>query len=417
MLLGPDGLPVPMFSAFAHSLRNNAKNTLDSYCRHLAEFLDYLIEISTLYEGPMSKLQLSEAIEAYGDYLVLGENARQSIARAVASRLPSCMNSPASLFPKKAAIRRFLRFLQAVRREMEELGRLDPHHFSTRSPHLLAGLGERREINAFEIRAMQANSMFAGVLAGGPKFIDCVVMNGGGEEIPYERNREFPHDKVMDLIRAMPSYRDKALYSLLAASGARTHEALQLLWDDIDVAAGAVTFVNPRVRIGHASYQSLSVEERARLSWKGRDAPVTLLLEPFASAFFQSLQAYLNYEYIAHGKHDFVFQYLTGERRGQPYYLSAASTRVDLFHRICNHIGVNLPQGTANHSLRHMYANHLLNDYHWAEEKFGLPLAEVQQLMGHAVMKSTRKYARHDEERLKKKIQFANEQVYGHKAP
>ena len=58
-LLGPDGLPVAAFAAFAYSLRKDPKNTRDSYCRHLAEFFDYLIEVAALFasDRQLSKLE------------------------------------------------------------------------------------------------------------------------------------------------------------------------------------------------------------------------------------------------------------------------------------------------------------------------------------------------------------------------
>ncbi len=65
VLLGSDGHAIPAFSAFVHTLRNDATNTLDSYARHLAEFLDYLIEVCVIHEGHITKLQLTEAMEAY----------------------------------------------------------------------------------------------------------------------------------------------------------------------------------------------------------------------------------------------------------------------------------------------------------------------------------------------------------------
>lgn len=412
VLLGPDGLPIPAFSSYAHSLRNSAQNTLDSYCRHLAEFLDYLIEVSTLYEGLMTKLQLSEAIEAYGDYLLLGVDADNSIARAVAARLPPGKNSRSSLVPKLAAVRRFLRLSEAVRRELEDLERLGLRDSISQPAPLLPELGHRRKLLPSEVCAMQANSMLAGVIAGGPKFVECVVLARGGAEILCEETREFPYDKVLDLVRAMPTYRDKALYSLLAASGSRTHEALQLLWEDIDVVRGTVTLVDPRTRIGHASYRSLSTQERARLSWKGRATQLTFLMEPYKAVFFESLQAYLDREYIAHGHHQFVFQYLAGERRGSPYFLSAASTRLEIFHRACQRIGVELPAKTAKHSLRHTYGFYVYNYCPNIDGGYGLPLPEVQQVMGHACIKSTRRYARNDENLTRLKFEYANRRIY-----
>lgn len=418
VLLGPDGRPIPAFSAYAYALRNAAKNTLDSYCRHLAEFLDYLIEVSSLHGGQLSKVQLAEAVEAYGDYLELGVDARSDVARAVAACVPPGVNSAASLVPKKAAIRRFLRLSEDVRKEMAELAKLrgNPAGPVDGDP-LLPGLGNRRELQPFEVQAMQANSMLAGVVAGGPKFIDNVVLKGGFGSIPYDQSRAFPYDKAIALIDALPTYRDKSLYALLAACGCRTHEALQILIEDLDVLEGTVKLVAPQSRLGHPSYRALSVEERARLAWKGRTTEWTLLIEPFASKFFESLKEYLDRERIAHGRHEFLFQYLTGEERGKPYFLSAAASRLEQFHRACGQIGVQLPSRTAAHSLRHMYGTYLLNYFPRANGDYGLPVPMVQQLMGHANLKSTLKYARYDQDLLKLEIQNANQVLFRHGAP
>lgn len=418
ILLGPDGRPISAFSAFAHVLRNDAKNTLDSYCRHLAYFLDYLIEVAAFHGGQLTKLQLSEAIESYADYLQLGSNAHSEVARGVAARIPPGVNSAASLVPKKAAIRRFLRLSEDIRTEMAEMARLKRGvEVSVDGDPLLPGLGSRREVRPSEIHAMQANSMLAGVIAGGPKLIDSVVIKDGIGDTPFEKSRAFPIDKVIQLIDAMPSCRDKALYALLAACGCRTHEALQLLMDDVDVLEGTVRLVDPKARIGHASYRSLSPEERALLAWKGRASQLTLLIEPFASKFFVSLKEYLDREYIAHGRHAFLFQYLIGVKRGNPYFLSAASTRLEQFHRACSQIGVELPPRTGGHSLRHMYGTYLLNYFPRANGDYGLPAQMVQQIMGHANMKSTLKYARYDQDLLKLEIQHANRFLFSNGAP
>lgn len=418
VLLGPDGQPIPAFSAFAHTLRNDATNTLGSYARHLAEFLDYLIEVCAIHEGQLSKLKLTEAMEAYVDYLQSGVDARSDIARKVAAQIPPGVNSAASLVPKVAAIRKFLRLSEDVRREMEEIAKYKGGgKVPVDGDPLLPGLGQRRELQPYEVRAMQANSMFAGVLAGGPKFIDCVVLKGSVGDIPYEQGRAFPYDKAMELIDSMPTFRDKTLYAFLAASGCRTHEALQLLSEDIDVMEGSVRLVNPNFRTGHSSYRALSAEQRESLAWKGRTTQLTLLIEPFASKFFESLKGYLDNERIAHGRHDFVFQYIAGGERGMPYFLSAAASRLESFHKVCNQIDVTLPRGTAGHSLRHMYGTYLLNYFPRASGDYGLPAPIVQQLMGHASLKSTLKYARYDQDILKLEIENANRVLFSNGVP
>lgn len=144
---------------------------------------------------------------------------------------------------------------------------------------------------------------------------------------------------------------------------------------------------------------------------------MTLLIEPFASKFFESLKAYLDRERIAHDRHQFLFQYLSGEDRGKPFFLSTAASRLEQFHKACRGIGVQLPPGTAGHSLRHMYGTYLLNYFPRANGDYGLPAPMVQQLMGHATLKSTLKYARYDQDLLKLEIQNANQVLFQHGAP
>jgi integrase len=413
-LLGPDGLPIAAFDAFAKALHKDPLNTRKAYCRHLAEFLDYLIEAyAVIGQGrTLTKLELTEAIEAYGDYLRLGVDAGNDIARAVAESLPPGANAPGSVIPKKAAVRRFLKLNDSVRKELAELARLRPSATQVAGETLLPELNARRELKPYEVRALQAHSMLAGVVADGPKFVDVVVLDDDDFETEYDERRAFPYDKVMDFIDAVPTYRDKALYSLLAASGGRTHEGLQTLVEDVDVVEGTVRLVNPKAREGHASYRALTAEQRAQLAWKGRTTQLTLLIEPFASAFFDALQKYLEREHLPHGRHDFLFQYLTPTERGAPYFLSRPSTRLELFHKVCKHVGVILPPGTGPHSLRHMYGTYALNYFPRANGEYGLPLPMVQQLLGHADPKSTLKYARYDKDLLKLEVQHANRVLF-----
>lgn len=413
-LLGPDGQPIAAFDAFAKALRKGATNTLDSYCRHLAEFLDYLIEAyAVVGQGrALTKLELTEVIEVYGDYLRLGVNANSEVARAIAAQLRPGANAATSVVPKKSAVRRFLNLSEAVRKELAELARMRPEAVPVAEDPLFPELNARRELKPYEVRALQTHSMLAGVVAEGPKFLDAVVLDEDVDIAEYDERRAFPYDKVADLIEVMPSYRDKTFYALLGACGCRTHEALQILVEDIDVVEGAVRLVDPATRPGHFSYRALSVAQRSKLAWKGRTTQHTLLIEPFASIFFESLQKYLEIEHLPHGRHDFLFQYLTPAHRGLPHFLSKPSSRLEAFHQACKRVGVALPAGTGPHSLRHMYGTYALNYFPRANGDYGLPVTMVQQLLGHADQKSTLKYARFDKDLLKLELQHANRVLF-----
>jgi integrase/recombinase XerD len=385
----------------------------------LAEFIDYLIEATVLIgeDRAITKLELTEVLEAYGDYLRLGVNATNKIASTVASVLRPGNNKVTSVTPKMAAVRRFLHLSEDVRKEMAELARIRGTITEVANQPLLPNIGNKRPLQPSEVRAMQAHSMLAGVLAGGPKLLRAVVLKEDSADVVYDEQRAFPYDKTMDLICSMPTYRDKAFYSFLAASGSRAHEGLQLLSEDVDVHDGRVRLVDPASRPGHWSYRSLTTYERDALAWKGRTSDVTLLIEPFATAFFESLHKYLELEHIAHGRHNFLFQYLKGTQRGIPYFLSAPGTRLELFHRMCKRVGVSLPKGTGAHSLRHTYGTYLLNYFPRASGDFGLPAPMVQQLMGHADIKSTLKYARFDRDLLKLETQSANQFIFQRGVP
>jgi integrase/recombinase XerD len=64
-----------------------------------------------------------------------------------------------------------------------------------------------------------------------------------------------------------------------------------------------------------------------------------------------------------------------------------------------------------------MYGTYLLNYFPRANGDYGLPAPMVQQLMGHASIKSTLKYARYDQDLLKLEIQNANRVLFSNGVP
>lgn len=414
-LLDQDGRPIRSFEAFAKTLERRSVNTRANYCRWLAEFFDYLFEASAWapagQDGRISHDILVEVIEAYDEYLIFGTDAGKEIARRVAKTLPSPRISKRSSATKHAAIRRFLKLSERVRAQMLEITEkgVSPDVVDERA--LFAGIGEKHEIPRFQRNAMVTNSMLAGVIAGGPKFIEEGILPTSVPDISYDQERAFPFDRVGDVLGKMTTYRDRALYAFCAASGCRISEALQLLWQDIDTATRTVQLVDPKSRANCRSYLGLRPEERDRLVWKGRATPITLLIDPFATMFFEALVLYLRHEYIPHGRHEFVFQYVNGASQGEPYFLAAASSRNGVLKRAIRLGGVERIEGP--HSLRHMYGTYLLNYFPRPDGTYGLPLGLVQKLMGHRQAKDTAKYARYDRDLLEAELKYANLMVFG----
>lgn len=414
-LLDQSGNPILPFDAFANSLiRKHSVNTRISYCRHLAEFFDFLYEAAgSLAEQGMTAIdseKLAEVIEAYDEYLVHGSDSGNDIARSVDRTMPSNRVSKTSSATKHAPVRKFLKLSERVRRQMLEVTQAGIKSFDVAAMPLFQGIGEVREISGYQRTAMVANSLIASVISRGPKLLEEDILPTSTPDITYNQERAFPFDKVRTCFDNLTRYRDKALYSFCAASGCRISEALQLLWDDIDTKAQTVELIDPKSRPHCLSYQVLTPVERDSLVWKGRTTAKTLLIEPFASMFFDALVAYLKTEYVPHGKHQFVFQYSVDGQRGIPYFLCSASSRNGVLRRaikLSGAIGVEGP-----HSLRHMYGTYLLNYFPRPDGTYGLPIVVVQKLMGHANLRATEKYARHDVDLIETELAYANAMVF-----
>ncbi|WP_153132304.1 tyrosine-type recombinase/integrase [Dechloromonas hortensis] len=414
-LLDPNGHPIYAFDIFAKTVQRRSVNTRANYCRWLAEFFDYLFEASVWVpagqDGNVSHDTLLEVIEAYDDYLVLGSDSGKEIACWVDGTLPSPRNSHSSSSTKHAAIRCFLKLSERVRLQMLELTKFGVSSTCIGEEKLLFGIGEKHELPNFQRRALVANSMLAGVIAGGPKLIEEGILPTTAPDLSYKHERAFPFDKLADVLVHLTTYRDKALYAFCGASGCRISEALQLLWEDVDTATQAVRLVDPKSRPNCRSYIALTSEERDRLVWKGRTTSVTLLIDPFATMFFEALASYLRHEYIPHGRHSFIFQYTRMEEQGVPYYLATASSRNGVLKRAIKLGGVQDLEGP--HSLRHMYGTYLLNYFPRPDGTFGLPIGLVQKLLGHRQVNHTAKYARYDRDLLEAELKYANMMLFG----
>lgn len=413
-LLDSGGCPIRAFDLFAKALARDSVNTRANYCRWLAEFFDYLIEASAWtpagQNGDVRRDDLVEVIESYDEYLVFGQDSGNEIARRISKTLPSPRISRSSSSTKHAAVRKFLKLSERFRAQMLELNEAGALPNKPEDGKQLFNFGSMREPSQFQRQALVANSMISGVISGGIKLIEEGILPTSVPDISYDHNRAFPFDRVKDVLSQMTCYRDKALYAFCAASGCRISEALQLLWEDIDILEQKVRLIDPKSRPYSPSYLALQPVERDRLVWKGRATSLALLIEPFATMFFDALAAYLRHEYVPHGRHKFVFQYENEGQAGCPYYLAQASSRYEVLKRAKRLAGISGVKGP--HAFRHMYGTYLLNYFPRPDGSYGLPLGLVQKLMGHKQIKDTAKYARHDKDLLEAELRYANFFMY-----
>lgn len=410
-LINNQGKEFQSFNIFSKLLlKKYSENTRFSYSRSVALFIDYLEEANVVYNDiEITKLFLVEIIESFSEWLIYGRNSGNLIAQEISITLKSNEYSSQSAALIMSATRMFLKMSERIRIEQNEIDK-------EQSSPLFYEMNQEKDINYNIKKQLVKNSMFAGVIADGNTFAKACILPIKKTTNYFDKERAFPFDKIIPLIESLSSFRDKALYMLCAASGCRIHEAIQILIEDIDLKSRTINLVDPNSRITNVSYKALSPEERNQLNWKGRQTTKTMLIQPFADLFFDYLEQYIRLEYTHHNKHEFVFQHIRGSRKGKPFFLSTSSTRNEAFKKATDAINVTKDLGQGIHSLRHMYATYLVNYFPKSDGNYGLPIAIVQKIMGHATISATQKYARIDQDLIAIELEYANSLIYENKS-
>jgi site-specific recombinase XerD len=157
--------------------------------------------------------------------------------------------------------------------------------------------------------------------------------------------------------------RDRALFELLYSSGLRVAEILDLRLQDLDLEARDVRVRGKgrKVRVVPAGYQAVQSLERYLRS--SRPVLMTAGRTP------------------AGGSSRLVEDRVFLTRRGRP--MSATDVRRRLLGRLA---GLGTSLGVSPHTLRHSFATHLLEG--------GADLRSIQQLLGHASLRTTQVYTR-----------------------
>ena len=221
---------------------------------------------------------------------------------------------------------------------------------------------------------------------------------------------DFPFDRINDLVEAATCFRDKALYCLLAASGIRLHEALNLTLNDVDFSNRLVYVHDPQEkRFGRENGK----DEKRR--YKGRTYSKTFLFEPYKTLFFEHLEQYLERERVHTNEHVYLFQIVERKRRGTPLKEASYAALEKSFKKTVQRAKIAGPAVCPDHvwtphSLRHAYGIYMLNHIQYQHGQ-GLSIEEVQILMGHRSIDSTRHYARTDRLLLEAKLAEADAKI------
>lgn len=397
--------------------RGYSTNTIKKYSENVANFLDFLFEASKSNALQAENLDFNDVVYSYESFMLFGQESSNPLANELAQKLgKKNKTSPISLSQNiQASIQWFI--------EITLLSRAKEGHFDP----FFGLFFERKTVTRsnLEKSKIKEKSWLAGTIRNSLSHLAQTARrealfpglkrknkraNPGNHKV-----QPFPIEFAVPLVRSKKPpkstkfHRDMALYSLLAATGMRTHEALQLRFIDIISDEDGNARIELHSPFGRPT-PGLTETEYRLLAWKGRDTTRTFMIEPFASIFWEHLKQYLELEYNQSVNHDFVFQ----KDNGRPFFVSDRKNRSKTFKDYAKKAGIQDVTSIRIHSLRHMYGTYILNYMPVPGNRTpGLPLVYVQRLLGHASSSSTQRYSQHDEDVLDAYIEHANMYVTG----
>ncbi|MDD2108317.1 site-specific integrase [Pseudomonas asiatica] len=378
-------------------------NTTNKYSYRAGTYFDYLQVGFSLHSDDGSLLQALSS--QYHSYLTDGLESTRALARSVASIKPSPMINDKNSEGYHAPVKKFVGLAQSYvvgeivgyNEKMSEAQKEFLCAFA--SIHYLRrkrSVNERKKIQ--DHAANRRDTDTARVL------FPHVTSNTPEENEVIEEDKYFPLDRITKLIESASCFRDAALWALIAGTGVRPSEALQILECDVDYFKQEVVIVDPGKRgKWRESYPGFSRYDYNRLSFKGRTTEFTLFLEPYATLFFENIYLYKKFEYS--NPHGYSTVFLT--KNGQPLFLSDyGSTVLRPFKNAAlkvlgDDVDQVVPAGL--HSLRHSY-NYFFKNFIKHPDGSGLTDDELILLSGHVDFRSMRKYGKLDRELLLEKI-------------
>ncbi|TDX26036.1 phage integrase family protein [Modicisalibacter xianhensis] len=408
ILVGPGGEESLAFRHYRDYLARSRKistGTLANYLTHVAIFIEFIYASSEIGIEPTSQ-NLEHIISLYENYLLFADESDDVLVRRIAEftgRSHGCNSSSLSVI--ESALLHFLTLSDMLANSQGEDGL-----FSRYLPHMIQPVSQRE---AYRIRSV---GWLGGLIRGGAKrkktsqnrLFRATRLSGKTLGLAQkDENYAFPVSKIAELIMAPNLHRDRALYALLAASGIRSHEALQVKFPDVNLSKKTLKIVNPL----NYELKGLTERECGALRYKGRSVEQAFLISPWSEIFFHEIEKYLSYESVKGVNHLFIFQILAGPHKGRPMFASDRSERIKQFRKRAEEIGVDLPKGVGLHSLRHAWGTYMLNDYPVTGGK-GLQKSLVSQMMGHSSLSSTNVYAKHEEKEVLRIIQEGRDKIY-----
>ena len=393
---------IPYTEWTLHLQNQFSYSTRDKYSQVVSKFLDYLVCVN-IFEKSVTRIELKNAIFNYKLLLSNGTNVTDKNLLNIAEKLNFKAIKPASWSNNIAAINSFLIFTFEKEEDEREYYKLKnnidiPEDFKK----VLPELNRYETLTSIQKNAIKQKSFLANLYRiNGNITIERGLKQNNTKKISSSfEELDFPALQLPKLLMNTSCYRDKAIFSLMAGTGIRSSEAISLTWDMIDVK-------NQKVYIQDKDL----INKNEKLKFKGRDTKLTFFIPELRHIFFESLYQYQLKESSNNRKHNYVFEYLTGKIKGEPYYTVSRQGFIKSFRKTVKRS--NIPKPIFNekeewtpHSLRHFYGVYMLNHIQ-LENGNGFNLEEVQKMLGHSSIETTKKYARRKEEYITAQLEYA----------
>lgn len=393
------------------------------YATALAYFFDYLLALD-VFSGKYGLGDLKKIISTYPAVLAMGsadmaDLLRKELGLEYISRgltgLSILPHQSASVSNSLAPVNRLIEIcakLEATARAKAEFYNLPVGELYFGSFQMLDEIFISRQ----EMLSIRQNSVLGNVIRVHPgrlKYSRAKLTYNEKVAVPQEA-KEFPRSYFLKLVSSATCWRDKVLWLLLGVLGIRVSEALNITLSHIDFERQEVFVIDPtgnRLAVG---------DDEKYERFKGRNTCYTFPLPGLRGVLFHAIENYLANEFVPNpaGGDTHLLQYVDYTRRGKSYITVSYENLSKRFKAAAARGAVpfnKLAPSHKEHSLRHMYGGYCSNDWpvNPANGEFGLSDPEVQMMMGHALMATTRKYARPRVEKLRKKLAAQDDEIFG----
>lgn len=393
-------------------LSSQPYNTVKAKASDLAKFYDFFIEASNILHTDIFQEELTKnrsyssnfhlrttitnIFNAYPSFLLDGHNSRNPLAKACALSLEITPLARTSVKRMISSLCEFITSSNSLEYSLIQQRKIDGI-INVEQPFvtLAKELNTLRKLPSMERKALIEHSYLAACISGGAKVARVKNFFKLPPQPTVIKEKHFPIDRIGHFLLSTKSHRDRCLYALCFGGGLRFSEATKVRFCDLDV-------LNERVKLhGKEFVEYLQAIDYRKASGKHVEHYTVHFIEPFKSFFFDELTKYLqkerpgsNSEYVflqsraAKNKHTGLVEY-------SPYYRSSKSTikeAWDLNLKRANLANSRFDTINGTHSMRHFYGVYMTNYAPNPRGGMGYSLNEMQHLMRHAELKSTKVY-------------------------